>query len=77
MVPDAEPTAVITIVMPAEPDLIPLPRYEDCPSHEAYLLAFHIARAQRQDCLLNADERAAQWLVIEHHIKAICSAKSL
>ncbi|NUS86011.1 MAG: hypothetical protein HOY75_25630 [Streptomyces sp.] len=61
---------MITFSVPAEPDPIPLPRYEDCDSHDAYVLAFRIARAQRQDCLLNREENAAQFAVIEQHIKA-------
>ncbi|MDX3629036.1 hypothetical protein PV728_01665 [Streptomyces europaeiscabiei] len=61
---------MITIVVPAAPDPIPLPRYEDYPSHDAYLLAFHIARAQRQDGRLNSEELAVQWDVTERHIRA-------
>jgi hypothetical protein len=61
---------VLTLVVATEPHPIPLPRYEDYPTIEAYELAFHIARAQRQDCLLNRDESAAQFAVIEQHIRA-------
>jgi hypothetical protein len=61
---------VITIVVPAAPDPIPLPRYEDYPSHDAYVLAFRIARAQRNDHLLHHEESAAQLAVIEQVIRS-------
>lgn len=63
-------SALITLSFAAEPHPIPLPRYEDYPTTEAYELAFHIARAQRQDGLLNREESAAQFAVIEQHIRA-------
>lgn len=61
---------MITLVIPAAPDPIPLPRYEDYPSHDAYVLAFDIARAQRQDGLLNREESAAQFAVIEAFVRS-------
>lgn len=67
---------MITIVVTADPDPIPLPRYEDYGSHDAYLLAFHIARAQRQDGRLNTEELAAQWTVTEQHIRAWSARRS-
>ncbi len=54
----------------AIPGLIPLPHREDYDSHDAYVLAFHTARAQRQDGLLNREESAAQFAVIEQHIRS-------
>lgn len=61
---------MITIVVPAAPDPIPLPRYEDYPTTAAYELAFHIARAQRRDELLTREESAAQFEVIETFIRS-------
>ncbi|MFJ1664816.1 hypothetical protein ACIOK4_00215 [Streptomyces bottropensis] len=61
---------MITIVVPAAPAPIPPPRYEDYPSHDAYVLAFRIARAQRNDHLLNREESAAQLAVIEQVIRS-------
>lgn len=62
---------MITFVVPAAPDPLPLPRREDYPTTEAYELAFHIARAQRQDGRLNCEESAAQFAVIEQHVRAL------
>lgn len=61
----------LTYSTAAAPDPLPLPRYEDYPSTEAYELAFHIRRAQRRDELLNTDERATQFAVIEQHLRAL------
>jgi hypothetical protein len=61
---------VITVAVPAAPDSIPLPRYEDYPTTAAYELAFHIARAQRRDELLTREESAAQLKVIEAFIRS-------
>jgi hypothetical protein len=61
---------VITIVVPAAPDPIPLPRYEDYPTTAAYELAFRIARAQRRDELLTREESAGQLKVIEAFIRS-------
>ncbi|HKX69885.1 MAG TPA: hypothetical protein VJM75_01600 [Acidimicrobiales bacterium] len=61
---------MISLAFAVEPGPLPLPRYEDCESHDAYLLAFHIARAQRQDGRLNTEELGAQWAVTEQHIRA-------
>ncbi|MFI6274297.1 hypothetical protein [Streptomyces sp. NPDC050988] len=61
----------LTYTVAAAPDLVPLPRYEDYPTTEAYELAFRIARAQRQDGRLNREESAAQLAVIEQHLRAL------
>lgn len=61
---------MITLTFGGDPDPIPLPRFEDYETHDAYVLAFHVARAQRQDCLLNHEESAAQFAVIEQHLRA-------
>ena len=61
---------MISITLTAGPDTLPLPRREDYATTEAYELAFHIARAQRQDGRLNREESAAQFAVIEQHVMA-------
>ena len=61
---------MISFTFTAEPDPIPLPRYEDYPTTGAYELAFHIARAQRRDELLTREESAAQFEVIEAFIRS-------
>ncbi|MCZ7414300.1 hypothetical protein [Streptomyces sp. WMMC897] len=46
------------------------PQYGDYPTQDAYLLAWYTWRALRRDAELNPQERAAQWPVIEDHIRA-------
>ncbi|WP_425244840.1 hypothetical protein [Streptomyces sp. NEAU-NA10] len=61
---------MLTIVLPMEPDPHPEPRYEDYPTHDAYLLAWYTWRALRRDERLTDEELTAQFEVTEQFIKA-------
>lgn len=61
---------MISFVVAADPDSLPEPRYEDYPTHDDYLLAWHTWRALRRDERLTDEELAAQFEVIEQAIKS-------
>ena len=48
---------------------LPTLRYEDYPTHDAYLLAWYTWRALRRDARLTDDELGAQFDVMVAHIR--------